>query len=155
MTTVLIPPEERVRTRLELVSRLGARFAEVRDLVGLFRALYEETSRVLDATVFLLSVYDAASETVQVVRQMDRGVEHDGGSFPLGKGFTSEVIRSRQPKLVRHWSTEGPPIRLLYGTESGELVAPQSAAIVPITSAEHVLGGLSVQSYSPETYDEA
>src|SRR5438477_687373 len=154
MTTVLPPPEERVRARLELVSHLATRFAEVRDLVGLFRVLYDETSQMIDATVFLLSVYDATSETVQVVRQIDRGVEHDGGSFPLGSGFTSEVIRSAQPKLVRRWATEGPPIRLLYGTESGELVTPQSAAIVPITSGERVLGVISAQSYAPETYDE-
>src|SRR5438067_12693077 len=77
MTTVLPPPEERVRARLELVSHLATRFAEIRDLVGLFRMLYEETSQLIDATVFLLSVYDATSETVQVVRQIDRGVEHD------------------------------------------------------------------------------
>ena len=25
---------------------------------------------------------------------MDRGVEHHGGSFPLGAGFTSEVIQT-------------------------------------------------------------
>src|SRR5438067_4255008 len=153
MTTVLPPPEERVRARLELVSHLATRFAEVRDLVGLFRVLYEETSQMIDATVFLLSVYDATSETVQVVRQIDRGVEHDGGSFPLGSGFTSEVIRSAQPKLVRRWATEGPPIRLLYGTEAGELVTPQSAAIVPILSGSRVIGVLSAQSYRPEAYD--
>ena len=109
----------------------------------------------MDATVFLFAVYDEASETVQVIRQMDRGVAHEGGSFPLGKGFTSQVIRTGAPRLIRRWSAEGPPVRLLYGTESGELVAPQSGVVVPIRSGERVLGVLSAQSYRPDAYEEA
>src|SRR5438132_14277563 len=104
---------EELRARLEFARRLGALGADARDLLELFRALYDETARVMDATVFLFAVYDEASETVQVVRQMDRGVEHEGGSFPLGKGFTSEVIRTGEPRLIRRWSAEGPRIRLL------------------------------------------
>jgi len=147
--------EEQLRVRLELASRLGALAADARDLAELFRALYGETARVMDATVFLFALYDEASETVQVVRQMDRGVEHSGGTFPLGKGFTSEVIRTGAPRLVRRWSAEGPPVRLLYGTEAGELVAPQSGVVVPILSGDRVLGVLSAQSYRPEAYDDA
>jgi two-component system phosphate regulon sensor histidine kinase PhoR len=144
---------EQFRARLELASRLGTLAADARDLGDLFRALYAETASVMDATVFLFAVYDEASQTVEVVRQMDRGVEHPGGSFPLGKGFTSEVIRTRAPRLVS-WSAEGPPVRLLYGTESGELVAPQSAAVVPILWGDHVLGVLSAQSYRSGAYED-
>jgi signal transduction histidine kinase len=140
---------------MEFPSRLGAFAAEARDLVDLFRAVYDETAREMDATVFLFAVYDQASETVHVVRQMDRGVEHPGGSFPLGKGFTSEVIRSAAPKLIRRWHADGPPVRLLYGTEAEKLVTPQSAAVVPILSGARVLGVLSAQSYKPEAYGEA
>src|SRR5207244_709607 len=83
------------------------------------------------------------------------GVEQEGGSFPLGKGFTSEVIRTAAPRLVKQWSVEGPPVRLLYGTEAGELVRPESAAVVPILSSDRVLGVISVQSYRPEAYGDA
>jgi len=147
--------EERLRLRLELASRLGALAADARDLAELFRALYDETARVMDATVFLFALYDEASETVQVVRQMDRGAEYPGGSFPLGKGFTSQVIRSGAPRLVRRWSADGPPVRLLYGTEAGDLVTPQSGVVVPILSGGRVLGVLSAQSYRPEAYEDA
>ena len=130
---------EELRARLEFASRLGALGADAHDFVELFGALYEETARAMDATVFLFAVYDEASETVQVIRQMDRGVAHEGGSFPLGKGFTSQVIRTGAPRLIRRWSAEGPPIRLLYGTEAGELVSPQSGVLVPIRAGERVL----------------
>ena len=145
--------DDHLRARLELASRLGALASDARDLVELFRAMYDETARVMDATVFLFATYDEVSQTVQVVRQMDRGDEHGGGSFPLGKGFTSEVIRTGAPRLVQ-WAAEGPPIRLLYGTEAGELVSPRSGAVVPILLGERVIGVLSAQSYLPEAYDE-
>src|SRR5712691_5080720 len=146
---------EKDRVRLELASRLGGLAAGARDLTELFRALYDETARVMDATVFLFALYDEVSETVQVVHQMDRGVEYPGGTFPLGKGFTSEVIRTGAPRLVRRWSAEGPSVHLLYGTEAGELVAPQSGVVVPILSGARVLGVLSAQSYRPEAYEDA
>src|SRR3981081_2093204 len=119
MPAALTTSDKELRARLELANRLGALAAGARDLAELFRALYDETARVMDATVFLFALYDEASEAVQVVRQMDRGVEHSGGTFPLGKGFTSEVIRTGSPRLVRRWSPEGPPVRPLYGAEAG------------------------------------
>jgi signal transduction histidine kinase len=145
--------DDQLRARIELASRLGTIGADARDLGELFRALYDETARVMDATVFLFATYDDASQTVHVVRQMDRGEEHRGGSFPLGKGFTSEVIRTGAPRIVR-WSDEGQPIRLLYGTEAGELVSPRSGVVVPILSGDRTLGVLSAQSYRPEAYEE-
>src|SRR5438309_3073825 len=155
MPTALTASEKELRARLELANRLGALAAGARDLAELFRALYDETARVMDATVFLFALYDEASATVQVVRQMDRGVEYPGGTFPLGKGFTSEVIRTGAPMLVRRWSAEGPAVHLIYGTEAGELVTPQSGVVVPILSGDRVLGVLSAQSYRPEAYEDA
>ena len=155
MAATLIGRDAQFRAHVELARRLATAATEARNLTELFRTLYEETAGAMDATVFLFAVYDEASETVRVVRQMDRGIEHPGGSFPLGKGFTSEVIRTGTPKLIRNWSTEGPPVRLLYGTEAKELVAPQSGVVVPILSGERVLGVVSAQSYRPEAYDSA
>jgi signal transduction histidine kinase len=145
--------DQQLRARLDLASRLGAIASDAHDLVDLFRALYDETARVMDATVFLFALYDDVSQTVHVVRQIDRGEEHEGGSFPLGKGFTSEVIRMGAPRIVR-WSGEAPQIRLLYGTESGELVSPRSGVVVPILSGDRVIGVLSAQSYRPDAYED-
>jgi signal transduction histidine kinase len=46
-------------------------------------------------------------------------------------------------------------VRLLYGTEAGELVKPESAAVVPILSGDRVLGVISAQSYRAEAYADA
>src|SRR3954451_3698571 len=79
VTTTLNTPEGRSRARLGLATRIAARFAGVRDLADLFWALHEETEPVIAASVFLYALYGATSEMVQVVRQVDRGVEHEGG----------------------------------------------------------------------------
>ena len=155
MPATLIGRDAQFQARPEPARPVATHAADARNLTELFLALYEETARDMDATVFLFALYDEASETVRVVRQMDRGIEHPGGSFPLGKGFTSEVIRTGTPKLIRHWATEGPPVRLLYGTEAKELITPQSGVVVPIMAGERVLGVLSAQSYRAEAYDSA
>ena len=155
MSLTLLGRDAQFQARLETARTREALATEARNLTELFHALYEETAGAMDATVFLFALYDEASETVRVVRQMDRGIEHPGGSFPLGKGFTSEVIRTGAPKLIRRWSTDGPPVRLLYGTETKELVAPQSGVVVPIKSGDRILGVLSAQSYRPESYEPA
>src|SRR5947208_13782871 len=107
MPTAVTTSEKELRARLDLANRLGALAAGARDLAELFRALHEETARVMDATVFLFALYDETSATVQVVRQMDRGVEVPGGALPLGKGVTSAVMRPGGPRLVRTWSAYG------------------------------------------------
>src|SRR5438105_13236882 len=124
----VLTADEQLRARLDLASRLGALAVEPRDFAELFRALYDETARVMDATVFLFALYDEASQTVSVVRQIDGGVEHEGGSFPLGKGCTSEVIRTAASRLVKQWPLEAPPVRPLYGSRAGELGRTESAA---------------------------
>src|SRR5882762_6216909 len=83
MPATLIGRDAQFQARLEPPRPLGAHATDAHNLTELFRTLYDETARAMDATVFLFALYDEASETVQVVRQMDRGVEHSGGTFPL------------------------------------------------------------------------
>lgn len=124
------------------------------DLVDLFRVVYEAAQQVLDATGFYLATYDETSQTIEVVRQIDSGVELPGGAFPLGEGFTSTVIRNRQPALVRQWSRERTPFKVQYAT--GRPGLPESAITVPLLGVlpGPAVGVLSVQSYAAEAYDE-
>jgi PAS domain S-box-containing protein len=131
--------------------RLKRRISEARDYVELFRGLYQTCTEVIDATIFLLGIYDAAAESVQVVRQVENGVELPGGAFALGSGFTSQVIRTRQPLLIRDWS-RGPHIQVQYATKHSGL--PHSSVTVPVTYGDRVIAVLSVQSYRAGAYDE-
>src|SRR5439155_20198558 len=87
-----------------------------RDLIELCRLLHGTVARQMDATIFFLGLFDAASQTVEVVWQVENGKELSGGSFPLGKGITTQVVLSGEPRLIRRWSSEGPRVQVQYAT---------------------------------------
>jgi transcriptional regulator with GAF, ATPase, and Fis domain len=116
------------------------------------RALQRELGKVLDANGFILGLYDDVSQMVEVVCQIEAGAELAGGSFPLGGGFMSEVIRSGQARLIRHWSTEGPRVQVQYATGTPGL--PEATVTVPLLVGDQVRGVLSLQCYRPSAYDE-
>src|ERR687883_1695920 len=94
-------------------------------LPDLLRLVADELSTALDTTICFFGLYDAATQWVDVVWQIHNGVELPGGRFPLGSGFTSQVIRERRALLIRDWSVEGPPVQLQYATDRAGL--PQSS----------------------------
>jgi len=74
----------------------------------LCRMIQRELDSVLQASVFFLGLYERASESIEVVMQFESGVELPGGVFPIGDGLIGQVVRQREPRLIRHWSVEGP-----------------------------------------------
>jgi signal transduction histidine kinase len=140
------------RDRLSALARISHALVSPLDIEAAFRVVYAELAGVVDAAIFILGIHDEPTQMVHIVRQVYDGVETPGVSFPLGSGFTSQAIRTRQPRLIRHWSVEGPPIRVRYA--SGEGKTPESGLTVPLVAGEQVLGVLLVQSYAPEAYDE-
>jgi signal transduction histidine kinase len=116
------------------------------------RLLYQAVARHTDATIFFLGLYDEASQTVEVVWQVENGEELSGGSFPLGKGLTSQVLVTGSSRIIRHWTEEGPRVQVQYATGTPGL--PESAIAVPLKLAGHTIGLLCVQSYRQNAYSD-
>jgi signal transduction histidine kinase len=138
--------------RVDGVSTTRWSLVETHDLVELCRLLHQTVARQMDATIFFLGLYDAASQTVEVVWQVENGQELSGGYFPLGKGLTSQVVLSGQSRLIRHWSDEGPRVQVQYATNTPGL--PESAIAVPLKIGDLTIGLMCVQSYREDAYDE-
>src|SRR6267142_3654802 len=130
----------------------GAQLIATHDLVELCRLFHQIVANQMDATIFFLGLYDAASQTVEVVWQAENGKELSGGSFPLGKGLTSQVILSGQSRLIGHWSNEGPRVQVQYATGTPGL--PESAVAVPLKLGDDVIGLVCVQAYGEGVYQE-
>src|SRR5690348_15639763 len=64
----------------------GWSLVATQDPIELYRLIYQTVARQMDATIFFLGLYDSASQTVEVVWQVENGKELSGGSFPLGRG---------------------------------------------------------------------
>src|SRR5205807_9905548 len=130
----------------------GANLVATHDLIELCRLFHQIVANQMDATIFFLGLYDAASQTVEVVWQVENGKELSGGSFPLGKGLTSQVILNGEPRLIHRWSEEGPRVQVQFATGTPGL--PESAVGVPLRLGEHVIGLICAQSYEREAYTQ-
>ncbi len=130
----------------------GANLVGTHDLVELCRLFHQIVVSQMDATIFFVGLYDAASQTVEVVWQAENGKELSGGSFPLGKGLTSQVILSGQSRLIGHWSNEGPRVQVQYATGTPDL--PESAVAAPLKVGDDVIGLVCVQAYGEGVYQE-
>jgi signal transduction histidine kinase len=128
----------------------GASLLGTRDLKELSRLMHQTVAQRMDATIFFLGLYEAASQTVEVVWQIDNGKELSGGSFPLGKGLTSQVILKGEPRLINRWSEEVRRVQAHYPASTPGL--PESAVGVPVRLGEHVIGLICAQSYAPDAY---
>jgi GAF domain-containing protein len=136
-------------TTLRAVSRALARPLGVADVL---RVVHRELGSLLDVPICFFGLYDAPGQTIEVIWQVHDGVELPGGSFPLGSGPTSEVVRTGNPRLIRQWSRELPPVQVQYATARPGL--PESAITVAVIFDQQTLGVLSVQSYQPEAFDD-
>ena len=141
----------RLRQHLSSLAALSQALAEPLDLDELFHVTERETIAAVGAETFLLGLFDEASHSVEVVWQVDSGVRLTGGTFPLGGGLISQVIRTRQPQLIGRWSREGPPVQLQYASHRPGL--PESAITVPILFGDMVLGVISTYSYRADAFD--
>jgi signal transduction histidine kinase len=141
-----------LRGRLHQLRDVSQAFSRAHDLEAVYRTLHQQIPELLPAETFFLALYDDASRTIEIVRQSDFGSELPGGSFPMGEGLTSQVIRSGRSRLIRHWSREAPPVQLQYRSSTPGL--PESAVVVPLVYGDQVLGVIAVHSYQPDAFDE-
>src|SRR5438270_9585265 len=71
----------RARARPVGVSTTGWSLVGTPDLIELCRMVHATVARDMDATIFVVGLYDGASQTVEVVWQIEDGAELPGGSF--------------------------------------------------------------------------
>ena len=136
--------------RYDVLLDIGRILTATLEPAELYRAIYEQASRVLETTGFFISLYDEEADRATVVFCADRGVtERPGTSY---RGSESRAIRERRPVL------EDPsfPQRaiVLLGPESDEETT-RSALAVPLIHDGRVLGVVSAQSYRAGAYTEA
>lgn len=113
----------------------------------LYRAIYEQASRVLETTGFYISLYDEERDVATVVFYADRGeIERPGITY---RGSQSRAIREARPVLE---SLDAPDRAImLLGSESDEEIT-RSVMAAPLLREGRVLGVISAQSYRPGAY---
>jgi GAF domain-containing protein len=133
--------------RYRVLLGIGHKLAQALSPEELYRAIYKETSRVLEATGFYVALYDRDSDRATVVFYADRGVEQNVEiSY---RGSESDVLRLGKSSIVLD-RAENLSLMIL-GEEGTELT--RSAVSVPLLYEGRVMGALSSQSYRPNAYN--
>lgn len=135
---------ERYRVLLDI----GRTLAGTLSLEELYRSIYRETSRVLEADGFFVALYDAEDDRATVVFYADQGQEQR--SEIVYPGSESPVIRDGRPILVED-RLEARSLMILGDEQVG---VTRSAISAPLRRGR-VLGAISAQSYRPSAYTEA
>jgi diguanylate cyclase (GGDEF)-like protein len=134
--------EERYRVLLEIGRNLTGTLSPE----DLYRTIYRETARVVEASGFYVSLYDQAQDLATVVFYADRGRERRVEiSY---RGSDSAVIRSGRSSLILDGVRDHS--LMLLGEEDGEIT--RSAMAAPLRYKGRVLGSLSTQSYQAGAY---
>ena len=135
---------ERYRVLLDI----GHKLARALTPEELYRSIYKETTRVLEATGFYVALYDRDSDRATVVFYADRGSERNVEI--TYRGSESDVLRLGKSTLVSD-RAENLSLMIL-GEEGTELT--RSAISAPLLYEGVVVGAISSQSYRPDAYTE-
>jgi diguanylate cyclase (GGDEF)-like protein len=134
---------ERYRVLLDIGRSLTATLS----LDELYRAIYRETSGVLEADGFFIALYEPVTDLATVVFYADQGQERRAEI--TYKGSESPVIRDGKAVLVEdRLETRS---LLVLGDES--VGVTRSAISAPLRRGR-VLGAISTQSYRPGAYTQ-
>ncbi len=87
-------------SELEVINRLGTALARQLDAGAIIRLEGEQAQDIFGAEVVNILLHNAATGMIYDAYSYDRGDMTTAAPFPLGKGLTSAVIRSRQPLLL-------------------------------------------------------
>ena len=136
--------ESTVRTaeRLEILNEGGAEISTSLEPEQIYAAVHRATQRVVPAESFAIRLYDQASNEVESVYVMERGVRQPASRMSKVHGPISRVLDTGQPVLTgsREESSR------LTGLRGAVPDAPVSILAVPMSLGGRVAGLLSVQS---------
>jgi len=133
---------DRYRVLLEIGRKLTGTLA----IEDLYRAIYDETAGVLEASGFYISLYDPDSDLARVVFYADKGdVSRCDITY---RGSDSDVIRTGTSTMVEDRLDEQSV--MLLGEEDTDVT--RSAISAPLLVDDAVIGAISTQSYEPHAY---
>jgi len=127
--------------------------SSILDTESLYRKIYDQVRELFPLDTFLLMEYSMQDETGKVAFVMEEGKplkEWLGRTFEKSEsGLIGWVIQQRKPFLSRDLPTDTLPVEPL---SSGK--PTRSWLCVPLITKGKVVGGMSVQAFAPNIFDE-
>jgi PAS domain S-box-containing protein len=147
-TRRLFEAERQRAAELQIINSVQSGLASRLDFQGIIDLVGNKIQEIFDAQVVTIYRYDRDHELLICPFALERGEHFEQEPFELGRGLTSEVIRTRQPLVINeHLAERGAELgaQIVPGTE-----APQSYVGVPMIAGGEVIGVIDLQNLDHE-----
>lgn len=139
--------------RMEVLHEVTRAITSTIEMNSLVEIMYQQINRVITAETYMLGLYEKGDDVIDMRVIIDVGQRFPSYRMPYGAGFTSHVIRSRKPLLIRHLSVEKDELPV-KGVLLGADRLSESWLGVPIFVNDEVTGVLVVASYRPNAFQD-
>jgi signal transduction histidine kinase len=139
---------DRANAELTVLNEIGASLAGALDFGTLFPAIYRGTSKLMDVDAFSIALIDNQQREIRYTYLIEDGNELAPRTQPLVSSPLTEVLQSREPRLVDVPSQDG---AVLPRFRRGKRPA-QAALVVPLATGDRLIGAITVQSRRTQAY---
>jgi len=94
------PMDDRRALESQALNTLLNGAASIKDLRSFYKLIHEQVRMVIGDFGFLIAMYDAATNSVDVPYLFEEGRFTSVDTFPIGEGLTSILIRTQEPLLL-------------------------------------------------------
>ncbi len=128
--------------------------SSVLDTEELLQRLAEQIHRLLAPDTFVVALYEAETDALQVVLALEEGRPVPGAvgmEMPLAEGgLTGWVMRERRSLLVEDLEKDPLPAEPQHGSRPA-----RTWMGIPLVAHDRLVGAISVQSFRPHAFGEA
>ncbi len=143
---------QRYAERMALLNRIARAASSTLNLDNLLELIYHEIVAAVPSDSFFVALYDRNNDQVEFRIRVDHNIHEPPHVRPLGNALTAYVINNKKSLLIHDYELEKDhlPTMNLWGTGKPS----RSWLGVPMLLGQDVLGIISVQSYSPNAFDD-
>jgi len=135
---------------LKILHEMAHTFTKTFDEEQIIWKAFELVSRVMRTDAFLIAFYDENDSQIRIPISIDNGVNYGPSLIPLGAGYVSKVIQTKQTIHLRtHEETKSYPY-VRWGDPKQET---STCIFVPMMLGNQVKGVISAQSYREFAYN--
>ncbi len=151
LTRVRAVEETRQRNaELALVNEIGQALAEQLEFTAIIELVGERIRQIFSTRSLFIALHDPATDMLSFPYDIDEGERFDGGPMPLGRGLTSQVIRTGRALRFGSFDEQVASGALQVGGSS-----TQSWMGAPIPAGDRVIGVIALESLRSNAYSEA
>jgi GAF domain-containing protein len=135
---------------------IGRAVSQMVELKSLLDTVYQQTQRIMQVDAFFLALYDESAGVLTYPFIYDEGQRYYDSDTPSPlRGMLRQVIHTGEPLLVNRTPEEVDATVLTSETAMGNVQKPSASLLyAPLRIGSRIMGGLSVQSYNFNAYDE-